>query len=189
LEEFATFHATTEAIDIYLVSFATKVVYRRGRKKKWCLLVLMRIVIWVRFGWLCGILASPYVEIYAQASALAKFFSAQHWPAATRNCPVLLLGLKEVKLIDIKNAMIAQGEQHRAAKLKSTDLTGSQWRIMKDFDLKRFVASPKSFDHTLLLKRAAHIVFRSGMATSVQQAFDRPTKPLNAAQLCATLYP
>ena len=172
-------------VDFYVITFpAESNGYKKRMRKKWCLLIVIRIVLWVRFGWACGILASPYLEIYSNAPALAEFFSHQHWPAPQRQRPVLLVGVRASLTTQIKARM----ETAKADLVKSTELRASRRHTMKGFSVKGFIENSQAYDHTPMVRRAAKIAVDAGMVPSVDAALQRQPHQL-PGNLKRILYP
>ena len=184
--------AGIEEVDIYFISFpvGSEGRYKNGKQKKWCLIVLIRIVLWVRFGLLCGVLATPPVEMYASAGALVDFFLKQIWPSHA--CSVLLLGQRSeevAKLSDIRGAFNAKGQQARAKQMRGTELTGSQRYIMEGMNVADFVKNPKNYDDTPLVKRAAQLAWKAGVEKNVAAVMSRDPKSLTDPRFSPICYP
>lgn len=178
------------AVDFYIITFPVeKNGYRRKQRKKWCLLIVMRIVLWIRFGWACGILASPPVEAYGNAPALADFFGSQHWPDPARACPVLLVGVAPALKANIKARMVSADRAAAAEMVRSTELTASRRNVCKNFRLSHFVENAKAYDRTPMVKRAAALGVAAGLVSSVGAAFKRSPQQIVGSPLSGILYP
>ena len=178
------------SVDFYIITFPTaKNGYRKKQKKKWCLLIVIRIVLWIRFGWACGILASPPVEAYADAPALADFFGTQHWPDPQRACPVLLVGVTPALKASIKARMVGADRAAAAEMVRSTDLTASRRNVCKDFCLAHFVKNAKAYDKSAMVNRAAKLGVAAGLVPTVKAAFQRKSQQIIGSPLSRILYP
>ena len=190
LQEFADSVAVCVEVHFYCVSFPiADEGYTRRQKKKWCLIILIRVVLWRRFGILCGVLATPPSEAYADAEAIADFFAAQTWPSHA--CTVLLLGLRSqvATLGPIKAALNAKGHQSRAEKLKGTKLSGSQRNLMTGMNVADFVKNPRDYDGTPIVKQAARLAVSSGMVQNMKIAMSCVPKPLTNTTFARICYP
>ena len=136
-----------------------------------CELILSRLIFWLRFGVLAGLLPTVacaswthnvrVLDVVVLATHIHALFQDGRWPAG--NAPVLVTGARQHDFDALGGLLAARGmPAAQRARLRPVPFTLSERMATAGFELRAFVRSPAlaKWKRVLILKRAhlAHVL-------------------------------